>query len=274
MSPKAPGIQFCTLASSSAGNVTFFRNPQGCILVDAGLSGKKLGEHLDTIGVPYHSIAGILLTHAHSDHIRGAGIAARKFGLPLFMTRGTGASVVEQLTGKERCITLIEGKPLHLAGFTITPIPTPHDAPGAVCFILEHGGVRVGLFTDMGHCFEQAKTLLPTLDGIILESNHDPKMLHACARPPSTKARIAGARGHLSNEDAAELIRDHASERLRVILLAHLSGENNHPELALQKHASIAADFHASRKPLIEVAPGHTPSRMYALHPLTNSGAQ
>ena len=266
-------IRFCTLSSGSSGNATYVGAGGSGVLVDAGISAKRLTEHLQTVHVPMESIQGLLITHAHIDHVRSMGTVARKFGKPLFMTSGARQQVGDMLTGGEQVTLIRPDVPFQLGSLVITPVATPHDSPGAVCYVMEHGGVRVGVLTDLGCVFDRLRDILPTLDGVVLESNHEPEMLWACARPYPVKQRIAGDGGHISNQEAAKLLRDHSSPRLRAIVLAHLSSDNNHPGLATRRHAEIAAAFLLEHKPLLEVAPRDMPSRMLAVRPVPAAAA-
>jgi phosphoribosyl 1,2-cyclic phosphodiesterase len=266
MSPQT--IRFCTLGSGSSGNALYVGTAEGGVLVDAGISGRQIARRLEARGLPPESLQAILVTHDHSDHLRAAGTLARRHHLPLYMTHGAARRATARIGRVPGLHCFAPGEAMRLAGCRIRTVPTPHDAPDPVALVFERGPVRVGHFTDLGHCFAGMGALLAELDAVILESNYDPEMLAANPRyPEHLKARIRGPHGHLANEEAAALLRDHAGERLRAVLLAHLSDKNNRPDLALACHRRVAADFLAARRPLLEAAPRHTPSRLFVIGP-------
>ncbi|MFH0911444.1 MAG: MBL fold metallo-hydrolase [Planctomycetota bacterium] len=260
-------LRFATLASGSSGNVIYCETVDGAILIDAGISAVEVDRRLRQVGGDIGRIEGMILTHMHIDHVRSAGTLSRRHGIPLFMTHGTHracAAYFHQVSG----LRLFEpGSLLCLGGFHIQCVLTPHDAPESVALVLQRGATRLGLFTDLGHCFEGIGEIVSTLDAILIESNYDPGMLRRGGYPETLKARILGPRGHLSNEEAAALIRDHAAPRLQAILLGHLSENNNVPDLALDCFRRVAGDFLKAHRPILAVAPRHAPSALFVIRP-------
>ena len=210
------------------------------LLFDAGLTGKKTAETLAAVGVDIRSVHGVLISHDHADHVKGAGALHRKFGLPIWLTRKT----CEAAAVNRKNPVHLESPQLFKAGqricfannVVVETLPTPHDAVDGVGFVVDDGALRFGILTDLGHVFSELEQVFPTLDGVLIESNYDPTMLEANEKYPTwLKDRIRGQHGHLSNQDTASLIK-RAGFRLRVACLGHLSQENNTPELVLASY--------------------------------------
>jgi len=225
-----------SLQSGSNGNSIYVEADGVRLLFDAGLSGALAAERLAARGRDIRDVTALVLSHEHDDHVRGAGVFQRKFGIPIWITRRTlrrsaaligPVSDVRHFTAGER----IEFGPVRV--FTV---PTPHDAAEPVCFVIEHAGRRLGILTDLGHPFRALPRILEDLDAAYLESNYDPEMLAAGPYPAALKARIRGQHGHLSNEESAALSARAARSRLGWIAAAHLSEVNNEPERALDAH--------------------------------------
>lgn len=180
-------------------------------------------------------VDALIISHDHDDHIRSAGIFQRLFGLPLYLTERTRRATRCNLGRLHDVHYFRAGEPLHLSGVIVHTIPTPHDAADGVAFVVEHAGRRLGVLTDLGHPFAALRDCLPTLDAAYIESNYDPDMLERGSYPPYLKRRIRGGNGHLSNPQSADLVRA-AGTKWQWVALAHLSQENNTPELALDTH--------------------------------------
>lgn len=239
---RLKNMRVVSLQSGSNGNCIFVEANGLRLLFDAGLTGAKTEERLAEVGVDVRSVHGVLISHDHSDHVKGAGVLQRKFDLPIWLTRKT----CEAAAANKRHPVHLESPSLFTAGKTISfpngvlveTIPTPHDAVDGAGFVVDDGSNRFGILTDLGHVFPELEQVFPTLDGVLLESNYDPKMLEENDNYPTwLKNRIRGKHGHLSNRDAASLIKN-AGTRLRVACLGHLSEENNTPELAEEPYRS------------------------------------
>lgn len=224
-----------SLQSGSNGNAIFVEAGGVRLLFDAGISGKQAEGRMRVRGEEIRDVDALIISHDHSDHVRCAGIYQRKFGLPLYITPRTQASVRYPLGPLRDVRGFVPGEPLQFGPVTVHTIRTPHDAAEGVAFVVEHGGKRLGILTDLGHPFRDLVDLLGTLDAAYLESNFDPEMLANGPYPAHLQARIRGARGHLSNEESADLVRV-AGRKLAWVALSHLSEENNAPELAMEAY--------------------------------------
>ncbi len=228
------------LASGSRGNSIYVESGETRILIDAGISGKKAKEGLAACGRTDPQIDAILVTHDHSDHAQSVGIFHRLFKAPVYVTKPTLHRVQKgKNLGKIAEFRFFDsGQNLSIGRLHIETIPTPHDAEDGVCFVVDNGEKRLGILTDLGHVFAKLEAVIPTLDTAILESNYDEKMLDAGPYPYHLKRRIRSDAGHISNREAADLIRRTGS-RLQWICLAHLSQENNTPHKALASFRNI-----------------------------------
>ena len=226
-------MDFCVLASGSKGNCTYITDGETAILVDIGLTAKETVARLTEAQIDPASIQAILFSHDHIDHYRGAPVFSKKYPVRLLANEGT-ASGIDLNCPKakleweifETASSFTIGK-LHIEAFSV-----PHDASDPVGFVISDGNVKLGIATDLGQPTPLVINKLSACDAIVLESNHDYEMLMASNRPWPLKTRIAGRSGHLSNEQATELLQNILSERLRMILLAHLSEECNTHHLA------------------------------------------
>lgn len=229
-------MKFCVLASGSAENATYVEQGGMRLLIDVGPSCRKLTNRLTALGVNPAELDGILITHEHADHVKGMANFCKKYAIPVYANEGT-ASVIERncYAQKEPLPEFVIFQtqiPFSFGDLTITPVPVSHDTAEPVGYTLDDGTCRFGYFTDLGHYSEQTVQAIRDCTALILESNHDIQMLEHSARPYSLISRIRGPVGHLSNDDACRLIAEAAPERLRALVLAHLSHECNLPDLA------------------------------------------
>lgn len=228
-------MYFCPLFSGSSGNALFCQYGNTRLLIDAGKPGRQIEDALRSIGVGPETLSGILITHEHSDHIHGAGILSRKFGLPLFATAGTWAAMEDKIgrVGPGLRQEIQAGRDFYLGDVGVVPFPIPHDAADPVGFRLYGGRLSLSTATDLGHFSRFVFEQIEGSDLILLESNHDPDMLRANPHYNARlKARILGERGHLSNASCADALIRLIAAGTGTVLLGHLSGENNTPELA------------------------------------------
>ncbi len=243
-------MRFASLGSGSRGNALLVEAGGVRLLVDCGFAVRETERRLALLGVAPGDLSAILVTHEHSDHIRGVAALARRHGIPVWATPGTwgrqSASAVEQLH-------LISGlgPGFQVAGIWVEPFPIPHDAREPCHFVLESGGRRLGLLTDSGCVTPHIRDRLRECDALMLECNHDSEMLRRGPYPPFLRARVAGDFGHLGNHQAAELVSSMPCRRLSSLLLAHLSDKNNRPELARQALLAVDASL-ADRLTLAE----------------------
>ena len=230
-------MYFCPLFSGSSGNSLFCQYGNTRLLIDAGKPGRQIEEALRSIGVDPATLSGVLITHEHSDHIHGAGIISRKYQLPLYATSGTWCAMESKIgkigPGLRREIQA--GRDFYLGDIGVVPFAIPHDAADPVGYRLYGGRLSVSTATDLGHFSRFVYDQIAGSDLILLESNHDPDMLRANPHyNAQLKARILGDHGHLSNESCAEALLRLIAAGTGTVLLGHLSGENNTPELARQ----------------------------------------
>lgn len=223
------GLRFTVLASGSTGNAMLVENQEVRLLVDVGLSAKKIDQLLAARERDGARIDGILVTHEHSDHIKGLGVFARKHHIPVYANEKTWAEL-ERLVPKceelERR-TFRTGERLDFGSMTVESFEVSHDAAEPVGYRFHAGDQILSLATDTGYVSDKMKTLLADSDVLILESNHDVEMLRAGSYPWNVKRRILGDNGHLSNDAAAEALCDMLTGRLRRVYMAHLSRHHN-----------------------------------------------
>lgn len=265
-------MDFCTIASGSSGNCAYAGAGGTAVLIDAGISGKKIIQGLKEIDRRPEELDGILVTHEHSDHIRGLGVMARKYNIPIYATPGTAEYIFGcGLLGKvdPQLVRLIHAdEPFAIKELSVEPFRISHDAAQPVGYRISDGKKSVAAATDMGCYDAYIVEHLKGLDGVLLEANHDVNMLQVGPYPYPLKQRILGERGHLSNETAGRLLCEILHDGIQTILLGHLSRENNYGALAL---ATVASEIAMGDNPYraddfpIEVAGREQPSAFYRL---------
>ncbi|MGQ9477440.1 MAG: MBL fold metallo-hydrolase [Candidatus Bipolaricaulia bacterium] len=229
-------MRVCVLGSGSGGNSTLIESGGAMILIDAGLSSLRVRQELRALGLaPQQKIAAIFITHEHADHCCEAGSLARRFGCPIYGTRGTLEALRWCLSGQEELRHFALGEELGIGPFRIRSFPIFHDAAEPCGYLVSDGKSSVGLATDLGVMSRAALESLVSCEVVILEANHDLEMLRNGPYPWDLKQRIRSEVGHLSNEACGEALAELATKgRLKKAFLAHLSRTNNRPELALQ----------------------------------------
>lgn len=220
------------LGSGSRGNALLLECAGSRVLIDAGFSPRVLSARLAEIGVVGESIEAVIVTHEHTDHVRGARACAKRWGWELYTSTGTAAAYGELRAGGVR--TFAAGDTIELRELSLRSVPTPHDAAEPVAFVAtaRRSGMRAGIAYDIGHVTATLQGALTELDLLVLESNHDREMLRNGPYPRVVQMRIAGSKGHLCNEDAATLATDCAHSGLEHVVLAHLSQKCNRPTIA------------------------------------------
>lgn len=232
-------MQTCSLQSGSNGNCIYVEAGTTRLLIDAGISARLARRRLARHNRDLCGVQALILSHGHGDHVSGAAIFQRVFGAPVYATPPTARDVMP-LFGKRGEIRMFwPGDTISIDAVRIHTIPSPHDVEGSVVFVIEYGSRRLGVFTDFGQPFAAVRAVLPSLDAVYIESNYDPDMLASGPYPPELKARISGRDGHLSNEQSAELLSLCDRSRLRWAALAHLSANNNRPDVALRAHRRV-----------------------------------
>lgn len=227
-------FEVCPLASGSKGNSLFVGCKQHGILVDAGLSGVEIQRRLAAKDIDPERLTAILITHEHSDHVKGAGIMSRRFNIPVYISQRTynacsGLGKIEYLHFFE-C-----GQAFAIDDLKVTPFSISHDASDPAGITLECESIKIGIATDLGIATNLVKNHLKNSDLLYLESNHDLQMLLNGPYPWHLKQRIKSRTGHLSNTDTKTLIAELKTDRLKHVILAHLSEENNCPQKAAQE---------------------------------------
>jgi phosphoribosyl 1,2-cyclic phosphodiesterase len=233
-----------SLQSGSNGNCIFVETNGVKLLFDAGISGVQAEERLAAHGRNIREVDAIIISHDHGDHIRHAGIYQRKYGIPLYVTPATLAAASSRCNlGKLKDVRHFKSSDkIRFKDVVVHAIPTPHDGVDGSVFIIESGTKRLGVMTDLGHVFKDLVHLVSSLDAVFLESNYDPAMLAAGPYPAYLKQRIKGPKGHISNQECAEILcRASEAKRLQWACLSHLSEQNNHPDVALKTHHAVMA---------------------------------
>ena len=229
-------MDFCTIASGSSGNSLFMGTEHTKILIDAGVSGKRILEGLEKLSLTGDQIDALFITHEHIDHVKGAGVFSRKFDVPIYATMETW-DAMEGILGKiapRNKRFVYEGEPCVINDLCVKPFAIPHDAAAPVGYSVFAGEKKITVATDIGHVTDIIRENITDSDILLLESNHDLRMLETGPYPYYLKRRIMGDFGHLSNENAGRLLNCILSGKMRHILLGHLSQENNMPELAYE----------------------------------------
>ncbi|MBS6398221.1 MAG: MBL fold metallo-hydrolase [Clostridiales bacterium] len=231
-------MRLCSIASGSSGNCIYTGSENTHLLVDAGISAKKIEAGLRELEVEGRDIQGLLITHEHSDHIKGAGILARRYGFPIYATEGTisqmkGMSTLGKID-ESLYHTIRADEPFCIGDMEIEPFHISHDAADPVAYRFRCGEKSAAVATDMGVYNDYIVEHLKDLDVLLLEANHDIQMLQVGPYPYPLKQRILGDRGHLSNESAGQLLCRILHDHMKKIYLGHLSKENNYAELAYE----------------------------------------
>ena len=225
-------IRFASLGSGSAGNALLVESGATRLMLDCGFGLRDTLARLHTMARQPSDITAILVTHEHGDHLGGVFRLARKYALPVHMTHGTWAACRESDGGLD--LRIIDSHaPVVLGDLEVQPFPVPHDAREPVQYVFSSATHRLGILTDIGEITSHVRKVLSGCDGLVLECNHDARMLAQSSYPASLKRRIAGRHGHLENSAAAGLLKQIDCSRLQHLIVAHLSERNNSPELAL-----------------------------------------
>lgn len=231
-------LKFCSIASGSSGNCSYIGTDNTHILIDAGISGKKVENGLHNLGIKCSELSAIFITHEHSDHIKGLGVLARRYKIPIFATKGTIEAIgtISQVgeIDQDLFCQVEQDKRITVGDLDILPFAISHDAAEPVAYRIEGEGKSLALATDLGIYDNYIIDHLQNLDMVLLEANHDVRMLQAGTYPYHLKRRILGAKGHLANETAGRLLNEILHEGLQKIFLGHLSRENNFPQLAYE----------------------------------------
>jgi phosphoribosyl 1,2-cyclic phosphodiesterase len=253
-------LQIASLNSGSNGNCYYIGNDTEAVFIDAGLSCRETERRMRKLGLDMRKVKAIFISHEHADHISGMTTLSRKWELPVFITpathTGTRLPLQPHLT-----VTFRPNVAVQIGQLTVMPFTKHHDGCDPHSFTITGNGVRVGVLTDIGRVCQEVKHHFSQCDAAFLEANYDEVMLDQGRYPWHLKNRIRGGKGHLSNREALELFRQYRPQGMRLLLLAHLSKENNHPKLALDYFAP-----HAGATEVV-VASRYEPSEVYTVYP-------
>lgn len=231
-------MRFVSIASGSSGNCIYAGTENTHVLIDAGISTKRIEKGLFEVGVKPAELSGICITHEHSDHVKGLGVLARKYEVPIYGTEGTLNEIKKMKNlgeyPQELLHPILPDVDFSVGDMTVKPFHIDHDAADPVAYRIQCGTKSIAVATDLGHFTQYTIDHLLDLDAVLLESNHDIRMLETGPYPYYLKRRIMGDFGHLSNENAGRLLNCILNDKLKHILLGHLSQENNMPELAFE----------------------------------------
>ncbi len=262
-------MKLCSLSSGSSGNAIYIETEKSKFLIDAGFSGVQIETLLKAIGVQAKELDFLLVTHEHSDHIKGVGVLSRRYDLPIYANYGTWMAMTGKLGKiKEKNIQVFKtDREFSIRDVDILPIGIYHDSAEAVGYIVENAGEKLSVTTDTGFVSE---SMIDTMRGsglVLLESNHDPRMLEEGPYPPELKKRIRGLNGHLSNLDSARVLGELLSGSGERVLLGHLSEENNLPALAFETvvHYLTELGLDTGRDICIEVAARYEPGELITI---------
>ena len=265
-------MRICSIASGSSGNCIYVGSDNTHIIIDAGISGKRIEEGLNSLGLSTGDLDAVLITHEHSDHVASIGVLARKYGLPMYATKGTIDGIMNQ-----KCLGTVDRSLFNeicayndftIDDLTVKPIEVSHDAAEPVAYRIEHGGRSVGVCTDLGTYNDRIIEGFTGIDALFLEANHDVNMLQVGRYPYYLKQRILSDKGHLSNENCGKLLCRLLHDDIKSITLSHLSAENNMAELAYEAVRLEILMDECSYKPAdfeIKVAKRSEPSELIAV---------
>jgi len=231
-------MKIMSIASGSSGNCIFVGSENTSILVDAGITRKRIQEGLNGRDMDLKDISAILITHEHIDHTRALGVISRGYGIPLYATEDTFREILNISSLGELDPSLfhpiIPDQDFQIGDLKIEAHSIWHDAIDPVCYSVSNGNKKVSVATDMGDYDSYIVEKLKDSDALLLEANHDVRMLQVGPYPYHLKQRILGKRGHLSNETSGKLLKEILNDHMKAIFLGHLSAENNYPELAYE----------------------------------------
>ncbi|UWG97225.1 MBL fold metallo-hydrolase [Dehalobacter sp. DCM] len=261
-------MYFATLASGSSGNAILVGQNNRSLMVDCGIATKRILANLDVINIAAGQLEGIVITHEHSDHIKGVGTLARKLKIPVYATAGLWDELEDKIGTLRPEQKNIIGRSFELAGMKINLFATSHDSRESYGLKIISHDAALGIATDSGMITEEMHRHLQGCDAYVVEANHDVERLWQGRYPYHLKKRVSGNRGHLSNVQLAEGLIEWLDENTKKVVLAHLSEENNTPQIALATVVDILRDSRIRRKCQslkIRVAPRHCPHELIDL---------
>ena len=256
-------LKFVILGSSSSGNALLVFSDKTRILVDNGFSYKRLSETLGSLGILPESLDAVVVTHEHADHVKGLGVLARKTGIPVYMTHGCAEALPPYVGPIPRLARFESGESLEFDDIEAVSFAVSHDAADPVNYVFRANGAKLGNATDFGHCSQLTRARLEGANALVVESNYCPDMLRRGPYPPQIQQRIQSRMGHMSNQDVQQMLHDLSHDGLRLVVLTHISRENNTPELA----SALAREAVGSMPIHVAVAPPDAASPVFEVYP-------
>lgn len=258
-------LKFCSLFSGSTGNSLFVQNNNTKILIDSGVSGKKVVEALESINIKPEEIDAILVTHEHVDHIQSVGTISKKYDIPVYANENTWKNMpkIYEKLDKKNIYKFNTSQDFTIGDLKIHSFKTPHDAVESCGFNVFDGKTKMSIATDLGHITDEISTCLKGSKFVLLESNYEPEVLRMCSYPFSLKNRISGPNGHLSNNMAGKTVSSLIENGLSHVMLGHLSKESNFPQMAYATVVNELEKNHFNNKSIeISVASRVEPSKL------------
>ncbi|MGI6459566.1 MAG: MBL fold metallo-hydrolase [Candidatus Hydrogenedentales bacterium] len=256
-------IRFSLLGSGSSGNAILVMTRGAKVLIDCGFSMRQLVLRAAQLGARLENLDAVFVTHEHGDHVKGLGVLARRLRIPVFMTPGTQARLPASVAEVPQVECFAAGDSIRLDGLSVSSFSVSHDAGDPVGFCLECRGAKLGIAADLGHAPNLVRLRLAGSQALVLESNYCPELLRQGPYPPKLQQRIRGTQGHLSNEAMSALLSSLRHERLRLVVLSHLSEENNDPELVFEMARRAVRPCSAE----VVVSQQHVPTRLFEVLP-------
>ena len=259
-------LKFCALSSGSSGNCHYIETEGTRILVDAGFSGKRIEELLSSINVEPNTIDYILITHEHIDHIKGAGILSRRYDIPIIANKNTWIGMVDKIGEiKDKNIEVIStNKDFNLKDLDVHPFNIYHDAAEPIGYIFYYKKIKISIATDTGWVDNNIKNKIKGSNLYLIESNHDVEMLKSGNYPWFLKQRVLSEEGHLSNKDAGDALSEVLLGNGEIVLLGHLSKENNSPNLAYETVKEAVGEVYDNIK--LDLSHRDRPTKLYTLY--------
>lgn len=239
-------LKFSLLGSGSSGNAAFVASPRTKLLIDSGLSFRRLRERVEALGEGLEDLGAVLITHEHGDHVQCLGTLARKLRVPVYVTERTHLHFPTKV-GELPDVRYFEaGDSFEIGDITVSSFSVNHDAVDPVCFTVHSNGAKVGFATDLGYCTNLVRSRLAGCNALVIEANYCPEMLRLGEYPPAVQERIRSKIGHLSNQSMASLLKDVRHASLQTVVLIHISENNNTPERVEMMARGVMRDHPAS----------------------------
>ncbi|MCK5730311.1 MAG: MBL fold metallo-hydrolase [Draconibacterium sp.] len=235
-------LEICAIASGSNGNCYYIGNKKEAIIIDAGISAKQILQRMKERNLDASKLRACFVTHEHGDHMRGVRGVSKKLQIPIYLTAKTHNGAYKNMR-PDNPVFFTTNEEIKIGEFTVFPVLKNHDAADPCSFRIKYKNKSVGVFTDIGEACDNVKSHLKKCDSLFLESNYDEKMLWDGSYPYFLKQRVASKVGHLSNDQAFDLLENHANENLKCVFLSHISRDNNTPEKALDRMTSLKSKF-------------------------------